>query len=316
MKTWYVKDLSKATKVSVQTLHYYDKIGLLKPSIRHSNGYRCYSEKDLLKLQQIIALKFFGFKLSKIKAMLEKDISVYDSFLKQAKLLEENAKTLLETSKTLNDVISDCGRSKSVPWKTIIKLIEVYRMTKELEKSWAGQIFSPEELKQYASFEQELKTKYTPAQKEAFEKEWTNLITQVSNNLNRDPESDFGIAIGKKMMDLINGLYGKKYAGLRTTLWEKGFKAGKMGKEHALSSETVDWLDKAADAYYRKAIYSLLARVGSTASEEVLNSWNELLEYMAGNDRSLKKEVVEKTLTDNKVSAVAKQWLRENITEK
>ena len=61
MTQWYVKDLSKLTGISVQTLHHYDRIALLKPSLRLSNGYRLYSEQDLLKLQQIIALKFFGF---------------------------------------------------------------------------------------------------------------------------------------------------------------------------------------------------------------------------------------------------------------
>ena len=59
MTHWYVKTLSKLTGVSVQTLHHYDRIDLLKPSLRLSNGYRVYSEKDLLQLQQIIALKFF-----------------------------------------------------------------------------------------------------------------------------------------------------------------------------------------------------------------------------------------------------------------
>lgn len=59
MTQWYGKDLSRLTHVTVQTLHHYDRFGLLKPSLRLSNGYRLYSEKDLLKLQQIIALKFF-----------------------------------------------------------------------------------------------------------------------------------------------------------------------------------------------------------------------------------------------------------------
>lgn len=46
MTKWYVKDLSKITGVSTQTLHHYDRIDLLKPSIRLANGYRVYSEKD------------------------------------------------------------------------------------------------------------------------------------------------------------------------------------------------------------------------------------------------------------------------------
>lgn len=38
MAQWYVKDLSKLTGVSVQTLHHYDRINLLKPSVRLPNG--------------------------------------------------------------------------------------------------------------------------------------------------------------------------------------------------------------------------------------------------------------------------------------
>jgi len=53
MAQWYVKDLSKITQVFVQTRHHYDRIGLLKPSIRLRNNYRLYSEKNLLRLQQI-----------------------------------------------------------------------------------------------------------------------------------------------------------------------------------------------------------------------------------------------------------------------
>ena len=69
MNTLYVKELSRLTKVTIRTLHYYDKIGLLKASDRLANGYRVYSEKDLRKLEKIIALKFFGFTLARIKQL-------------------------------------------------------------------------------------------------------------------------------------------------------------------------------------------------------------------------------------------------------
>lgn len=87
MTQWYVKELSKLTKVSVRTLHHYDKIGLLKPSLRRPNGYRLYSEKDLLKLQQILALKFFGFKLSRIKTLMQEEINIFDHFRAQQQFL-------------------------------------------------------------------------------------------------------------------------------------------------------------------------------------------------------------------------------------
>ncbi|HBS48394.1 TPA: hypothetical protein DEO28_00235 [Candidatus Dependentiae bacterium] len=73
MAQWLIKEISDLTKVSVRMLHHYDKLGLLKPSVRASNNYRYYSEQDLAKLQQIIALKFFGFGLGQIKNILQKN---------------------------------------------------------------------------------------------------------------------------------------------------------------------------------------------------------------------------------------------------
>lgn len=107
MTQWFVKDLSRLTGVSVQTLHHYDRINLLKPSLRLANGYRVYSENDLLKLQQIIALKFFGFELSQIKTLLTKPNDALDHFVNQAHVLEQKATALLEGAKTLRSIISD-----------------------------------------------------------------------------------------------------------------------------------------------------------------------------------------------------------------
>lgn len=150
MAEWYVKDLSKLTGVSVQTLHHYDRIDLLKPSIRLANGYRIYSEKDLLKLQQIIALKFFGFELAQIKKLLTSNAGAVEHFTVQAKLLEQKANNLLDASNVLKQILSGVADDKSISWETIIKLIEVYRMTQQLEHSWVKDIFNPDELKQYA----------------------------------------------------------------------------------------------------------------------------------------------------------------------
>ena len=71
MTEWRVKELSDMTQVSIRMLRHYDKIGLLKPTYRADNGYRYYNASDLAKLQQIIALKSFGFTLSGIKNINE-----------------------------------------------------------------------------------------------------------------------------------------------------------------------------------------------------------------------------------------------------
>ncbi len=223
MTQWYVKDVSKITGVSVQALHHYDRIDLLKPSYRRANGYRLYSEKDLMTLQQIVALKFFGFELSQIKDLLRGNKGVLDHFLVQVQLLEQKATSLLNASKTLKGIISDVVDDQSIPWKTIIELIEVYRMMEKIEHSWVKEIFTPDELKQYVAFKTELKSTVTSEQKATFEKNWANLLEEIRNNLNNDPTSEIGIELGKKCMMRINGIYGTKYAHLRTKKFEKGF---------------------------------------------------------------------------------------------
>lgn len=311
MAEWYVKDLSKLTGVSVQTLHHYDRIDLLKPSVRLSNGYRIYSEKDLLHLQQIIALKFFGFELSQIKELLTGNAGAVEHFSVQARLLEQKANRLLDASNVLKQITAEVADNKSIPWETIIKLIEVYRMTQQLEHSWVKEIFTPDELKQYAAFEAELKANSTPEQKAAFEKNWANLVAEIRSNLDNDPKSAIGIDIGKKCIDWINGVYGKKYAHLRTKKFEKGFAEGKGLKEVGLTPEIVSWMDKAMDAYWRDRIYGILNQVGSRGSDEaIFKLWNEVLDDMYGEENTRKKEIYDIALTDDKVSEKAKQWLK------
>lgn len=310
MAEWYVKDLSKLTGVTVQTLHHYDRINLLKPSVRLANGYRVYAEKDLLQLQQIIALKFFGFELSQIKTLITHDAGAIDHFSAQAKLLEQKAHQLLEASNTLKQLVTHVADDKSLPWETIIKLIEVYRMTEQLEHSWVKEIFTPEELKQYATFETELKANATPEQKAAFEKSWTNLVAELRQNLAQKPTSTIGIAMGKKCMTWLNEVYGKKYAHLRTKKFEKGFAEGKGLEEVGLTPEIVTWMDKAIDAYLKDRIYGILHQIGTGVSNEtILRLWNEVLDEMYGEDNARKQEIYAIALADEHISQQAKAWL-------
>ena len=71
MKNYGVKEVSKLSGVSARTLHYYDKIGLLKPLNRTEAGYRYYGEKELLRLQQILFYKELDFPLKEIMEVLD-----------------------------------------------------------------------------------------------------------------------------------------------------------------------------------------------------------------------------------------------------
>src|SRR5258708_6956065 len=57
--------------VTVRTLHHYDRLGLLPPARRTESGYRLYGADELARLGQIATLKFVGFPLERIRALLD-----------------------------------------------------------------------------------------------------------------------------------------------------------------------------------------------------------------------------------------------------
>jgi DNA-binding transcriptional MerR regulator len=108
MKVNYaVKQLAKLAGVSVRTLHLYDEIGLLKPSIRTTSRYRQYGEKELLRLQQILFYKELDFPLKDIIHILDNPdfdlVSALESHKAALMARRERLDTLLNTvNKTVN----------------------------------------------------------------------------------------------------------------------------------------------------------------------------------------------------------------------
>ena len=69
MKT--VHEVSGLAGVSIRTLQYYDRIGLLRPAERTESGYRLYDDTDLEKLQQILLFRELEFPLKAIKRIMD-----------------------------------------------------------------------------------------------------------------------------------------------------------------------------------------------------------------------------------------------------
>ena len=133
-----INEVSKITGVSLRTLHYYDKIGLLVPA-KLENGYRVYSNDDLNKLQKILFYKYLNFKLSDIANIIK---NKNDSLI----ILEEQHKLLLKEKKKIENVI-----------KTIEKTIKDYKgeIHMTIEEKFEG--FKKGDMKKY---EIEAKDKY------------------------------------------------------------------------------------------------------------------------------------------------------------
>ena len=66
------------------------------------------------------------------------------------------------------------------------------------------------------------------------------MIDQVRSNLTTDSKSDFGVSIAKQVKDHVWGLYGNEHANLQYSIWEKGFKKGKMEGDRALDPAIIE----------------------------------------------------------------------------
>lgn len=113
MKDYGVKAVAKLSGISVRTLHYYDKIGLLKPKSRTEAGYRQYGEAELLRLQQILFYKEMGFSLKEIEELLENPhfdlIAALKSHKKRLLGRQEQISRLLQT---INNTINHLNKEK------------------------------------------------------------------------------------------------------------------------------------------------------------------------------------------------------------
>lgn len=66
-----VHEVSKLAGVSVRTLQYYDKIGLLHPSKYNDAGYSLSADTDLERLQQILLFRELELPLKDIRKIME-----------------------------------------------------------------------------------------------------------------------------------------------------------------------------------------------------------------------------------------------------
>src|SRR3954464_5955502 len=65
-----VGELARRTGLTTRTLHHYDEIGLLKPSLHTEAGHRLYTADDVARLQQVLSLRQLGFALEEVRACL------------------------------------------------------------------------------------------------------------------------------------------------------------------------------------------------------------------------------------------------------
>lgn len=96
-KTMSVHEVAKLTGITARTLHYYDEIGILKPTRLTEAGYRMYDDTALSRLQSILLFRELEFPLKEIKAILDSpNFDASEAISQQIELLELKCKHIAE----------------------------------------------------------------------------------------------------------------------------------------------------------------------------------------------------------------------------
>ena len=136
-----VKEISNITGISVRTLHYYDEIGLLKPTNKSDAGYRLYDDKALEQLQQILFFREFDIPLKEIKAVMENPALDRNHILKmQREMLLTKMKRMEHLVASIDDILKGDNKMDFA----IFNKTEVDEMFQAMTKHM------PEEIKQKA----------------------------------------------------------------------------------------------------------------------------------------------------------------------
>ena len=135
MRDRTVKELAKASGVSVRTLHHYDEIGLLKPARVGSNGYRYYGRPEMLRLQQILFYREFGLPLKEV-----------------AELLAEPREAQIAHLAEHRDRIAAEAKRKREIVRTIDRTIQDYRGERAMKNSELYQGIRPEKQQEYEAW--------------------------------------------------------------------------------------------------------------------------------------------------------------------
>lgn len=140
MNKFSVNELAILAGVSVRTLHHYDKINLLKPSVRAASGYRYYGEQELLRLQQILLYKELDFSLQQIKLLLDdSEFDLKHALQHHKQELQKRAERLNQLIQTVDSTIAQLKNNNNMDYNQMYKgfdreQMEAYK--KEASEKW------------------------------------------------------------------------------------------------------------------------------------------------------------------------------------
>ena len=182
--------------VTVRTLHHYDRMGLLRAR-RTEAGYRVYRESDLERLEQIVALKFVGLPLKRIKTLLDRDnLELAEALPRQRLVLEAKRKLIDRAIRAIQDAERTLATGQRPDAAILKKIIEVIEM--QDNPNWSEKYYSEEALEKLKN------RKWTPEMQAQTTKKWNDLFRDVEAALGEDPAGAKAQALAARWGALIH----------------------------------------------------------------------------------------------------------------
>ena len=171
---WQTREFARIAKVTVRTLHYYDRIKLLKPKHYDRNGFRLYGKREFARLQQITMLKFIGFSLAQIKEILGgREFDLAETLQLQRKIIEAQRIKLNLALEAISRAEKQFQTGGATDWESFTKIIEVINMEQNTE--WTKKYYSEEARGKV----EDRKNLWSPELQEKVTKDWSELVADI-----------------------------------------------------------------------------------------------------------------------------------------
>ena len=189
-----VNEVSKLTGVSIRTLQYYDKIGLLKPTGYTESGYRLYDEAALEKLQLILLFRELEFPLKQIKEILSR--SDFD----RNRALEQQITLLTMKKEHLENLIGFARGIQLTGVKTmdfsVFDTSKIEEYARQAKEQWG-------KTSEYQEFEQKARSR-SKEDEQAVMEGFVRLFAEFGQMKESDPGSDQAQTQVQKLQDYIS----------------------------------------------------------------------------------------------------------------
>ncbi|MEQ8156736.1 MAG: MerR family transcriptional regulator [Clostridiaceae bacterium] len=242
-------EVAKLMDITVRTLQYYDREGLLVPSFRSDGGRRLYTKKDVVKLHQILSFKYLGFSLEDIKhklISLDNPDDVVKALNSQEKALKSQIEELKEAVSAVQSLRDEVSLIHEVDFNKYADIIALIRQNNE--GYWVVKFFDDNLLTH-------IKDRFAeqPDFGRSLFNKWKSMCDEIIQlkEQNETPESGKGQQLAKQWWSLIMDFTGGDMSILPDIMKFNGTKHGwseEMQKKQQIADE---FIGKALSIYFQ-----------------------------------------------------------------